>query len=96
MKHIPNNASRASAAATRYIRWAITPTVAVSTAPDPRAAFLLRAAARWQLVEIGEIDLDGAFDGLVEQFEALVPCQCDREVIERWERACPSQTRGRR
>jgi hypothetical protein len=75
---------------------AITPTVAVSTAPDPRAAFLLRAAARWQLIEIGEIELDEAFGGLVEQFEALVPCQCDREIIERWERAYPPQMRGRR
>jgi hypothetical protein len=75
---------------------AIAPAVAVSTAPDARATFLLRAAARWRLFEIGEIDLVEAFGGLVEQFEALVPCQCDREALERWERACPPETWGRR
>jgi hypothetical protein len=75
---------------------AIAPTVAVSSAPDARATFLLLAAARWRLFEIGEIDLVEAFGGLVQQFEALVPCQCDREVIERWERAWPPQTGERR
>jgi hypothetical protein len=31
---------------------------------DPRAAFLLRAAVRFELVEAGAIDLAEAFDGL--------------------------------
>lgn len=81
------------------VGWAATnaiPILAVNAVPDPRATFLLRAAARWELLENGEIDLDEAFNGLIEHFEALVHCQCDREIIERWERACPPQNRGRR
>ena len=93
MRHIPDRqASQVGWSATN----AISPILAVNAVPKSRAAFLLRAAARWQLFEIGEIELDEAFGGLVEQFEALVPCQCDREIIERWERAYPPQMRGRR
>jgi hypothetical protein len=32
---------------------------------DPRLVFLLRAAARFELVEAGELNLDEAFDGLM-------------------------------
>jgi hypothetical protein len=32
---------------------------------DPRLAFLLRAAARFALVEAGELDLEEAFNGLM-------------------------------
>jgi hypothetical protein len=32
---------------------------------DPRLVFLLRAAARFELVEAGELCLDEAFDGLM-------------------------------
>jgi hypothetical protein len=49
---------------------------------DPRLAFLARAAARFQLVEAGELDLETAFNGLV----AGLSCLCDRDRIARWER----------
>lgn len=39
---------------------------------DPRLVFLARASARLIMVEIGEIDLSEAFDGLIEPFMALV------------------------
>jgi hypothetical protein len=39
---------------------------------DPRLVFLARASARLVMVEIGEIDVREAFDGLVEPFMALV------------------------
>jgi len=34
-------------------------------AVDPRLVFLLRAAARFELLEAGELRLDEAFDGLM-------------------------------
>jgi hypothetical protein len=49
---------------------------------DPRLAFLARAAARFVLVQAGEMMLDQAFDGLVDSLQ----CPCEREIIERWER----------
>jgi hypothetical protein len=63
--------------------------IAVTTAPDPRAAFLLRAACRWELLEVGEMDLDEAIDGLIEPFMAIAPCACERDILERWERSLP-------
>ena len=33
---------------------------------DPRLVYLARAGARLELIEAGELDLDEAFDGLVE------------------------------
>jgi hypothetical protein len=48
---------------------------------DPRLAFLARAAACFQLVEAGELDLETAFNGLV----AGLSCPCDRDRIARWE-----------
>jgi hypothetical protein len=67
--------------------------IAVSTAPDPRATFLLRAACRWALLEVGEMDLDQAFDGLIEPFMSIVPCACQRDIIERLERSHPPKGR---
>jgi hypothetical protein len=39
---------------------------------DPRLAFLARAAARMQLFEIGEMDLNEAFEGLMLEGAAFV------------------------
>ena len=44
---------------------------------NPRLAFLARASARLTLVEAGEMDVEDAFNGLVDQ------CACDREMIAR-------------
>jgi hypothetical protein len=52
---------------------------------DYKLAFLARAAARFELVHIGEMDIDEAFDGLV----VYLACACDRERIDRWEREFP-------
>jgi hypothetical protein len=46
--------------------------VLVSVTADPREAFLVRAAAREILYHAGELDLDEAFDGLVESFLEIV------------------------
>jgi hypothetical protein len=61
---------------------AITPTAAITDTIDERFAFLARAAARHALVEAGAMDIDEAFDGLV----ADLRCDCDRDIIQRWER----------
>jgi len=53
--------------------------------PDPRLAFLVRASARLTLVEAGEMEIDEAIVGLVDQ------CACDREMIARWDRDYPHQ-----
>jgi hypothetical protein len=46
---------------------------------DPRLAFLARAAARHALVETGDMDLDEAIDGLVDDDEmASFWKACDR------------------
>jgi hypothetical protein len=71
-------------------------TAATTVAPDPRLTFLARASARLILVEAGEMDIAEAFDGLIKAFEAIAPCQCDRELLDRWERNYPPQKRGRR
>jgi hypothetical protein len=49
---------------------------------DPKLAFLARAAVRFELVHIGEMDIDEAFDGLV----ACLQCYCSRDLVEKWER----------
>jgi hypothetical protein len=82
----------------------VTPTVAAdlncrgttTIAPDPRLTFLARASARLILVEVGEMDIAEAFDGLIEAVEVLAPCQCDRELLDRWEGNYPPQKRGGR
>jgi hypothetical protein len=56
-----------------------------SCKPDSRLAFLERASARLILVEAGEMEIEDAFSGLVEQ------CSCDREMIARWDREYPLQ-----
>jgi hypothetical protein len=44
---------------------------------DPRLAFLARAAARFELVEAGEMDIAEAFDGLV----ASLRCGCSHRRV---------------
>src|SRR5262249_41015427 len=61
----------------------ITPMIGVDV--DPKLAFLARAAARFELVQSGAMDLGEAFDGLV----VCLSCACDRDCIERWERDFP-------
>jgi hypothetical protein len=55
------------------------------TRVDPRLALLARAAARFELVQSGAMDLGEAFDGLV----AGLQCACDCDLIHRWERDFP-------
>jgi hypothetical protein len=43
---------------------------------DPRLVFLARASARLVLVEAGEMDLDEAFDELIESV-----CDCRRRPL---------------
>jgi hypothetical protein len=57
---------------------------------DPRMAFLLSCAIRFELVERGEMDLDEAFDeGIIERFRAIakITCRCEREIIDRFDAA---------
>jgi len=59
---------------------------------DPRLAFLARASARLVLVEVGEMDLNEAFDDLIE-----FVCDCARwPLAEQWEHAHPPRQRKRR
>jgi hypothetical protein len=60
---------------------------------DPRLAFLARASARLTLLEAGEMDLDEAFDDLIESV-----CDCQRwPLAVQWERTHPPlKYRGRR
>jgi hypothetical protein len=66
---------------------------------DPRLVFLARAEARLILVEVGEMDLDEAFDGLIVES----PCSiCDyrskwvEQLVERWEHTHPPRKHRRR
>jgi hypothetical protein len=59
---------------------------------DPKLAWLARAAARFQLVEAGELDLETAFNGLV----AGLSCPCDRDRIARWEQQDRRRPKRRR
>jgi hypothetical protein len=59
---------------------------------DPKLAFLARAAARFELVHTGEMNIDEAFAGLV----VGLSCACDRELIDRWERDFPRLAPQRR
>jgi hypothetical protein len=56
-----------------------------SCKPDPRLAFLEQASARLILVEAGEMEIEDAFSGLVDQ------CTCDREMMARWDHDYPPQ-----
>jgi hypothetical protein len=63
----------------------------IMTRVDPRLAVLARASARLILAEAGEIDLDEAFDGLVESI-----CDCRRwPLAVQWEHTHPPRRRGR-
>jgi hypothetical protein len=57
---------------------------------DPKLAWLACAAARFELVEAGAMDIDTAFDGLVVHLS----CSCSREMVERWERDYPYRPKG--
>ena len=66
---------------------------------DPRAVFLLRAAARFELFEAGAMTVDEALDdALVEDFRAVaeITCRCEREMIERWGHDYPHRPPPRR
>ena len=52
---------------------------------EPRLVFLARAAARFELVEAGVMELGEAFDGLL----VCLQCTCSREMVERGERDYP-------
>jgi hypothetical protein len=59
---------------------------------DPRLAFLARASARFMLVKTGEMDLDEAYDKLIES-----ACDCRRwSWAERGERTHPPRRNWRR
>jgi hypothetical protein len=59
---------------------------------DARLAFLARAAARFELVDAGLMEIVEAYDGLV----AGLPCACARDTVERWERMDAHRAKGRR
>jgi len=59
---------------------------------DLRLVFLGRASARLVLVEVGEMDLDEAYEDLVASV-----CDCQRwPLAEQWERTHPPRQRRRR
>jgi hypothetical protein len=59
---------------------------------DPRLAFLARAAARFELVRAGAMDIAEAYDGLIIDLR----CNCDCERVKRWERDYPHRPQRRR
>jgi hypothetical protein len=61
----------------------VPPIAAAEESVDPRLAFLARAAARFELVQCGEMSIDEAYGDLVLD----LPCPCVRETVKRWERA---------
>jgi hypothetical protein len=63
---------------------------------DPRLALLLRAAAKLHLVESGYQDLDTAFADLVSAFREILPCQCEREILDNFSRCEQRLARHRR
>jgi hypothetical protein len=58
---------------------AFTPVVELAKIDD-KLTFLARAAARFELVEAGEMTIDEAFDGLIVSLR----CRCSREIFEHW------------
>ena len=59
---------------------------------DLRLVFLARASARLVLVEVGEMDLDEAYEDWVASV-----CDCQRwPLAEQWERTHPPRQRRRR
>ena len=64
----------------------------MTAALDPRLIFLARAWARFILVETGEMDIEEAYDGLIESV-----CDCRRwPLAEQWERTHPPRRNWRR
>jgi hypothetical protein len=68
--------------------------------PDPideRFGFLARASARLELVELGELDIDQAFDELIDQFLWIVFPPPENEAEAYWDapgwREAAAQTR---
>jgi hypothetical protein len=66
---------------------AITPILPIDAEIDARLAFLARAAARFDLVQSGAMNLDEAYSGLVVSLQ----CFCTREIVARMERHCRRQ-----
>jgi hypothetical protein len=65
---------------------------------DLGLAFLQRAAARLELVEAGEMEIEEAVVGLIGPLEELIGpllCDCSYEIIERWDRDYPPTRRKR-
>jgi len=60
---------------------------------DPRLAFLLSCAIRFELVERQEMTLDEAFDD-IERLRVIagIMCSCERDILDAFERyAKPTQ-----
>jgi len=61
---------------------------------DPRLAFLLSCAIRFELVEREEMMLDEAFDDIERLLVAAgLACRCEREILNALER-CNKPTRS--
>jgi hypothetical protein len=68
------------------------PSTDLSGSVDSRLVFLARAHARFILVELGEMDLEEALEGLVEP-----ACDCQRwPLTAQWERTHPPRRDNRR
>jgi hypothetical protein len=63
---------------------------------DPRLAFLLSCAIRFELVERQEMTLDEALDDIDRlRIIAGLACCCEREILNSFDR-CNKPTRSRR
>ena len=62
---------------------------------DPRLAFLLSCAIRFELVEQQEMTLDEAFDDIARLWAIVgIACRCECEILNAFERyAKPTQRR---
>jgi hypothetical protein len=69
---------------------------AITARVDPRLAFLLSCASRFDLVERQEMTLDEAFDD-IERLRVIagLACHCESEILNAFER-CNKPTRSRR
>ena len=65
------------------------------TLVHPGMVFLLRASARLDLVEAGEMEIEEAIMGLAQSFYDLVHpmCPCARDIYDRMERNYPPTKR---
>jgi hypothetical protein len=68
--------------------------------PDPRLAFLHRAAARLHLAQSCDLELGEAVAGLVPALEDILGrrllCSCACDIIDRWERLAPQHKPSRK